>query len=147
MINIDVHQMPPNRDVIESRLQQHKECLRKFKVNTALVTIGELSLMALAYTAAFNLFDLGDHMGVAIAVALIGPATALICIGIATSLRLHELTTKTKAYLSPEAPNAVALLQGRNSDVDIYLERLHTLGRELTRIEFKKLNLHCKTFG
>jgi len=147
MINFDIHQMPPGRDEIESRLHERQKMLRKFNRNTALATTGELGLMGLAYVAAFNFFDLSDHFGVAIAVALIGPATALICVIIATSLRRRELLDKIHAYQPPEEADAASALKGRNRDVDTYLEKLQELGRDLTQVEFKKLTRHCKAYG
>jgi len=139
--------MPLSRTEIDTELNRRKGAITSFKRNVILATLGELSVMALAYVAAFSFFDLGDNLGIAIAVALIGPGTALICIAIATSLRYRELLDKLHAYLPPETSDAAASLKGRNSDVDSYLKRIAELGRELTQAEFVKLERHCKTYG
>ena len=147
MIHFDINQMPPGKAAIDAKLKRRKNELSRFKRNITLATLAELSVMGLGYVAAFNLFNLGEHMGVAVTVALIGPVVALLCILIATSLRHRELTDKVRAYLPPENPNAATSLQGRNSEVDHYLQQLQEIGRDLTQIEFLKLDRHCKTYG
>jgi len=147
MIHFDINQTPPSKAEIDEKLKQRREELSRFKRNITLATIGELSVMGLGYVAAFNLFNLGENMGVAVAVAVIGPVVALICILIATSLRHRELSYKLRALLPPEPGNASASLKGRNCEVDSYLERLSELGRDLTQTEFVKLERHCKTYG
>jgi len=147
MNNFDINQMPLSKAEIDAKLNRRKDELSRFKRNITLATIAELSVMGLGYVAAFNLFNLGEHMGVAVAVALIGPIVALLCIFIATSLRYKELSGRINAYLPPEHANATVSLQGRNSEVDDYLARLQTLGRGLTQIECSKLERHCKTYA
>lgn len=147
MRNFDINQMPPSLADIDNTLSQRKDELYKFKRNVILITLAELSLMALAYIAAFILYDLGDHMGVALAVAAIGPTVAVLCIVITTSLRHKELSGRVSAYLSPESPDVSNGLQGRNDEVDLYLERLKEIGRDLTQTEAIKLERHCKIYG
>jgi len=147
MIHFDINKMPPDSAEIDARLERRKGELSRFKRTMTLATLAELSVMGLGYVAAFNLFNLGEHMGVAVAVAVIGPIVALICIIIATSLRHRELADKVRAYLPPENPDAAASLQGRNGEVDDYLAQLQELGRELTQVECVKLERHCKTYG
>ena len=86
-------------------------------------------------------------MGVALAVAAIGPTVAILCIVITTSLRHRELADRVRAYLPPENANMLSKLQGRTKEVDIYLERLKEIGRDLTLAEANKLKRHCKIYG
>ncbi|MDQ6982004.1 MAG: hypothetical protein Q9M08_03205 [Mariprofundus sp.] len=147
MRNFDINQMPPNQAVIDEKLNLRKKELSTFKRNTILVTLGELSLMALAYFAAYTLFDMEQYLALVIPVAIIGPTVALICITVVTSLRYKEIMDKIRAYLPPEDPNTLSKLQGRIDEVDTYLERLEEIGRDITRVEVRMLDRHCKTYG